>query len=207
MPCRGPSCFWRRRWRWPGSANWQTPAADGNPPRDLEDSVMTHCKRGRPKRRPIASVAGTSSTVQEVAVDHRFDLGWRSQGGSSTPMRVALQHPALRTVTGAGHLRRWGSPSDLQVSPTDQSGCWSTFRRGVKGLGPYDGAVGASRGKNMARALRSTVRICSGGISALGSSGSPSSLMLFCSAYPRSPSSRVLPSRGHNLSEGQGILV
>jgi aquaporin Z len=39
------------------------------------------------------------------------------------------------------------------VSPTDQPGCWGTLRRGVQRLGPYDGALGASRGNNIATAF------------------------------------------------------
>jgi hypothetical protein len=38
---------------------------------------MIHCKRGRPKRPANRTCCGISSTVQEVALDHRLDLSWR----------------------------------------------------------------------------------------------------------------------------------
>jgi hypothetical protein len=59
---------------------------------------------------------------------------------------------------------------------------------------PGLGAAGASSGKMVASKFRSTGSNCSGGTSAVGSLGRPSTSMLFCFAYSRIPWNRVLPS-------------
>ena len=145
------------------------------------------------------------------------DLGPAELGdGTSDPVGIQGERMGSGRSCRGGRPRRAGAIRGLphRPRPTRPDGpqqgshaAWRTITLalcrvvvtlpaaiGPKGITSYAAGAGARRGKNMAKALRRTVRTCSGGISALGSSGSPSSLMLFCSAYPRSPSSRVFPS-------------
>ncbi len=94
---------------------------------------------------------------------------------------IQLQRRTAPTLALAYGKHAWRGAAGA----TPQTGVRVTvavIRFGLLGHCQLPPAPGASRGKKMARALRSTVRICSGGISALGSCGNPSSLMLFCSA-------------------------